>query len=113
MVLHAVASDTTFTVQWEPTPAALLAPNVYQTFAVGTGFPDYITNSPTVTANGNLRSASFTLPALLAKSAAAPSVGVQVCTPVAGGVAGAGTCTRVAAATALTQCGGGRKLKML
>ena len=37
-----------------------------------------------------------TLPALLAKPAAASLIGVQVCTPVAGGGAGAGSCTRVA-----------------
>lgn len=108
---RAGAADTPFTVTWDTADA--LGSNVYQTFVTGTLFPDYITNAPTVTAGaGTTFSAPFTLPGLLSKSVAAPKLGVQVCTPVAGGTVESGTCKRVATATALTQCNAGRKLKL-
>lgn len=54
---------------------------------------------------------TFTLPALLSKSVAVPSLGVQVCTPMAGGV-GSGTRRHVATATAITQCPKGAECHM-
>ena len=87
--------------------------DIYQTFATGSLFPDYITSSTaTATATTDQKSLPFTLPAGLATSAAAPSLGVQLCTPLSGGAANAGSCYRGATATALTQCTSGRKLRL-